>query len=409
MGLPALDAQWIVVAIILGLVVLWIIRLQRAPMHNWHNTTAQVKHMTSRREFLLEAATVAAIAPFSAAALADTPKLKVLVMGGTGFLGPHIVAAATKRGHAMTLFNRGKTHPGLFPDIEQLHGDRKTDLSALNDRKWDAVIDTSAYIPGDVTRSVTLLAPNIGQYLLISTISVYAKLDKPGMDESAALATTSEPDAQKVTNENYGALKALCERAAEAAMPGRICTIRPGLIVGPGDSTDRFTYWPVRVARGGEVLAPGKPTDFVQFIDARDLADFIVLCVERNTRGTFNADAQAGSITIGRLLDTCKQVSKSDARFVWVDEKFLEEQKIAPWSDMPAWVPAEGEDAGAGRISTAKAKAAGLRYRPLAETVSDTLTWFRTEPAEHQAKLKSGLTAEREAAALKAWHERTHA
>jgi len=183
-----------------------------------------------------------------------------------------------------------------------------------------------------------------------------------------------------------------------------VTVIRPGLIVGPGDSTDRFTYWPVRVARGGEVLAPGSPKDFTQFIDVRDLADFIVLCLERKTFGTFNADAQAGSITIGALLDTCKKVTKSDAQFTWVDPKFLEEQKIGPWADLPVWIPAEGDDAGFGQVSAAKAKAAGLTYTPLADTVNDTLTWFKTEPAEHQAKLKAGLTAEREAAALKAWH-----
>lgn len=364
--------------------------------------------MISRRRFLHRAALLAAAAPFAPMTLAGAaaPKLKILIMGGTGFLGPHIVEAARRRGHALTLFNRGKTHPGLFPDIEQLHGDRKTDLSALGGRKWDAVVDTSAYIPADVTRSAALLAPSVGHYLLISTVSVYAKIDKPGLDESAPLATTGEPDAQKVTNENYGALKALCEQAAARELPKRLTVVRPGLIVGPGDPTDRFTYWPVRVARGGEVLAPGTPRDFTQFIDARDLADFIVLCLEKKTFGTFNADAQAGSITMGRLLDTCKQVSSSDAAFTWVDAKFLEQQKIGPWSDLPAWIPAEGDDAGFGRVSAAKAKAAGLAYRPLADTVKDTLAWFRTEPAEHQAKLKSGLSPEREAAALKAWHAR---
>jgi 2'-hydroxyisoflavone reductase len=363
--------------------------------------------VTSRRQFLRNAAIVAAIAPLGVArafAAAPPKKLKLLIMGGTGFLGPHIVEAATKRGHVMTLFNRGKTHPGLFPKLEKLHGDRKVDLSALAGRKWDAVIDTSAYIPGDVKRSVTLLGPNVGQYLLISTVSVYAKIDKPGMDETAPLATTGDPDAQKVTNENYGALKVLCEKAAEAAAPGKVTVIRPGLIVGPGDSTDRFTYWPVRVARGGEVLAPGTAKDFTQFIDARDLAAFVVLCLEQRTLGTFNADAQAGSITMGGLLDTCKRVSNSDARFTWVDAKFLEQHKIGPWVDMPAWIPAEGDDAGFGQVSAAKAKAAGLTYRPLADTVRDTLAWFRTEPAGHQAKLKTGLTPEREAAALKAWH-----
>jgi 2'-hydroxyisoflavone reductase len=364
--------------------------------------------MTDRRDFLRSAAALAAAVPFARAYGGAKPAggLKLLIMGGTGFLGPHIVHAAMARGHTLTLFNRGKTHPGLFPNLEQLHGDRKADLGALAGRKWDVVIDTSAYIPGDVTRSATLLGPNVSRYLLISTVSVYAKLDKPGMDESAPLATTDDPDAQKVTGENYGALKALCEKAAEQAMPGRVCVIRPGLIVGPGDPTDRFTYWPVRVARGGEVLAPGQPSAPTQFIDARDLADFIVHCVEAKTLGTFNADAKPGSRTMGGLLDTCKSVSKSDARFTWVDAAFLEEHKVAAWADLPAWIPAEGDYAGFGQVSTAKANAAGLAYRPLATTVADTLAWFKTEPAEHQAKLKSGLSPEREAEVLTAWHAR---
>lgn len=366
--------------------------------------------MKSRRDFLRNATVAAVLAPFAGSSVdvfgAPPKKLTILIMGGTGFLGPHIVETATKHGHTLTLFNRGKTHPGLFPNIEQLHGDRKTDISALKDRKWDVVIDTSAYIPADVTRSTTLLAPNIGQYILISTVSVYAKMDKIGMDESAPVATTDAPDAEKVTNENYGALKALCESVAMKVLPDRTTVIRPGLIVGPGDPTDRFTYWPVRVARGGEVLAPGTPKDFTQFIDGRDLADFIVLCAEKKTLGTFNADAQAGSITMGRLLDTCKNVSKSNATFTWVDANFLEKEKVSPWSDMPAWIPAEGDDAAFGRVSSAKAKGAGLNYRPLNDTVRDTLAWFKTEPAEHQAKLKSGITAEREAEVLKDWHAR---
>jgi 2'-hydroxyisoflavone reductase len=365
--------------------------------------------MNNRRKFLLTAASSIAALPLMRRGFAEAPKgggLKLLILGGTNFLGPQIVGAAVARGHTMTLFNRGRTHPGLFPDLEKLHGDRKTDMAALEGRKWDAVIDTSAYIPADVARSATLLAPNVHQYLLISTVSVYAKIDKPGLDETAPLATTTEPGAEKVTNENYGALKALCEKAAEKAAPGKVTVVRPGLIVGPGDSTDRFTYWPVRVARGGEVLAPGSPKDFTQFIDVRDLADFIVLCLEKKILGTFNADARAGSITMGRFLDTCKRVSNSDATFTWAEAKFLEEQKIGPWSDMPAWIPPVGDDAGFGQVSAAKAKAAGLHYRPLDDTVRDTLAWFRTEPAEHQAKLKSGLSAEREAEALKAWHAR---
>ena len=360
--------------------------------------------MIERRKFLIASAFAVALAATRNLRADARPSLKLLILGGTGFLGPHVVDAATKRGHTMTLFNRGKTHPGLFPNLEKLHGDRKNDMKALENRRWDAVIDTSAYIPADVTRSTTLLRPNISHYLLISTISVYAKLDQPGQDENAPLATTSDPDAENVSNENYGALKALCEQAARKSIPEKTTVIRPGLIVGPGDATDRFIYWPVRVARGGEVLAPGKPSDFVQFIDARDLADFIVLCLEKKTFGTFNADAQAGSMTIGNLLETCKRVSKSDARFAWANAAFLEQHKIAPWSDMPVWIPAEGDNAGVGRISSAKAKTVGLKYRPLSETCADTLAWFKTEPAEHQAKLKAGLSPEREAEALKALH-----
>jgi 2'-hydroxyisoflavone reductase len=356
----------------------------------------------TRRSFLgtslaAAASTALPIRPASAA------PLKVLIIGGTGFLGPHTVRRLRERGHTVTLFNRGRTNPGLFTDIEQLRGDRKTDLTALEGRKWDVVIDPSAYIPADVTRSATLLAPNVGHYLLISTISVYAALDKPGMDESAPLATLKDPTVTQVTGETYGGLKVLCEQAAEKAMPGKTTVIRPGLIVGPGDTTDRFTYWPVRVARGGEVLAPNKPSDFVQCIDVRDLANFVVACVENRTTGIYNADAPGSSLTIGRLLETCKQVSKSDATFVWLPKEFMEAQKVRAWSDMPVWLPAEGETAGEGQISVKAAMAKGLAHRPLAETVRDTLAYVETWPAERKAKLKAGLAPDREKEVLAAW------
>lgn len=221
--------------------------------------------------------------------------MRILVLGGTGFLGPHFVAAARAQGHQLTLFNRGRSNPGRFAgeefaDIEQLRGDRKSDLSALEgDRQWDAVLDTSAYIPADVTRSARLLAPRVGQYLMVSTISVYAASDTPGQDEDAPLATLADPTVTEVTGETYGGLKALCERAAEAELPGRTTIVRPGLIVGPGDTTDRLTYWPARADRGGEILAPGTPDDPTQFIDVRDLADFLLLALERRHTGIFNA------------------------------------------------------------------------------------------------------------------------
>ena len=283
----------------------------------------------TRREFLGTTLVAAASTALPASGRAMAP-LKVLVIGGTGFLGPHTVRRLQERGHTVTLFNRGRTNPGLFPDVEKLRGDRKTDLKALDGRKWDAVLDPSAYIPADVTRSATLLAPNVGHYLLISTISVYKALNTPGMDETAPLATLKDPTVEQVTGETYGGLKVLCEQAAEKAMPGKTTVIRPGLIVGPGDTTDRFTYWPVRVAKGGEVLAPNSPNDFVQCIDVRDLANFIVSCLENRSTGIYNADGPQAGLTIGRLLETSKQVSKSDATFVWVPTAFLEAAEGPP-------------------------------------------------------------------------------
>ncbi len=356
----------------------------------------------TRRTFLGTSLAAAATAALPRPSRAVAP-LKVLIIGGTGFLGPHTVRRLQERGHTVTLFNRGRTNPGLFPDVEKLRGDRKTDLTALQGRTWDVVIDPSAYIPADVTRSATLLAPNVGHYLLISTISVYAALDKPGLDESAPLATLKDPTVEQVTGQTYGGLKVLCERAAEQALPGKTTVIRPGLIVGPGDTTDRFTYWPVRVSKGGEVLAPNSPADFVQCIDVRDLAAFIVTCVENRTTGIYNADAPQASLTIGRLLDTCKEVSKSDATFIWLPKDFMAEHKVRPWSDMPVWLPAEGETAGEGQVSVKAAIAKGLTHRPLAETVRDTLAYVDTWPAERKAKLKAGLSPEREKEVLAAW------
>lgn len=358
----------------------------------------------------------------------DAP-MRILVLGGTGFLGPHFVAAARAKGHQLTLFNRGKSNPDrftgeAFADIEQLRGDRKVDLSALEgDRRWDAVLDTSAYVPADVTRSARLLSPRVGQYLMVSTISVYAKTAHPGQDEDAPLATLADPTVTEVTGETYGGLKALCERAAETEFPGRTTIVRPGLIVGPGDTTDRFTYWPARADRGGEILAPGTPGDPTQFIDVRDLADFLLLVLEQRHTGIYNADAPAGSITMGRLLTACREVSRRmntiqcvrapcpqppghDSTLTWVPADFLEAQGVSPWQDMPAWIPATGDYAGFGRISTARAHAVGLRTRPLEDTVGDTLEYWRSLPDERRAKPKAGLAPEREAAVLAAWHAR---
>jgi 2'-hydroxyisoflavone reductase len=335
----------------------------------------------------------------------DTPR-KILILGGTGFLGPQIVEEAVRRGHTLTLFNRGRTRPGLFPDIEKLRGDRDGDLKSLHGRKWDAVVDTSGYVPRIVKDSAELLAPNVGHYIFVSTCSVYADNSKPGEDESAAVGTLDDPKTEKITGESYGPLKALCEKAAEAAMPGRVANVRPGLIVGPDDPSDRFTYWPVRVARGGEVLAPGSPDDPVQFIDARDLGAWLVRLVEDRTTGVFNAMGPEKPLGMGAMLDACKAASGSDARFTWADADFLAKQKVSPWSDMPVWVPSAGDSAGFARRSNTKAIRAGLTFRPVVETARDTLAWWKTLPESRRAKLQAGLTPEREAMVLAAWKEK---
>ncbi len=378
--------------------------------------TSREEASASRRDFLKTAAAGAALASVPALAAvrgneppADPKKKKtLLILGGTRFLGPALVESATKAGWTITLFNRGKTNPGRFPDLEQLHGDRNETTKPLEGRKWDAVVDTSGYFPRQIRSAMESLKGNIGQYVFISSISVYADMSTP-CDENSPVGKIEDENADKITGGNYGPLKALCEQAAEKAMPGQATNIRPGLIVGPDDGSDRFTYWPVRVARGGDVLAPGAPPDPVQFIDVRDVADFAIRCLDTKTVGVFNANGPAKPLGIGGLLDVCKSVSGSDAKFVWVPATFLEEQKVEAWSDMPVWLPPVGENAGANSTSFAKALAKGLAFRPLPVTIKDTLAWWRTLPKERQEKMKSGLTAERETAVLKAWREKSAA
>jgi 2'-hydroxyisoflavone reductase len=321
----------------------------------------------------------------------DSPEAKqgarrILILGGTGFVGPAMVEAAQARGHTLTLFNRGKTNPTLFPDVEKLQGDRDGKLQALEGRKWDAVIDTSGYVPRVVKMSADLLASAVDQYIFISTISVYAGFEKPNMDETGPLATIDDPKNEEV-KKNYGALKALCEKTIEAAMPGRVLTVRPGLIVGPRDPTGRFTYWPTRVERGGEVLAPGSGTDPVQFIDVRDLAEWTIRMIESRGVGIFNALGPAGRLEISSMLDQVKAaIPSSDARFTWVSAEFLEKEGVHPWSDMPTWIPATGDHAGAA-----------------------TLAWLKSLDEAERAEVTkgAGLVAEREAGVLARWKART--
>lgn len=334
----------------------------------------------------------------------------ILFLGGTGFLGPHTVEAALKRGHKVTLFNRGKTRPGLFAGVEKLQGDRdKNDLKALEGRKWDAVIDTSANVPRWARQSAAVLGPNIGHYIYISSVSCYADLSKPGADEDAPVATIDDPTTETIDGRTFGALKALTEKAARQAMPGKVAVVRPGLIVGPDDPSDRFTYWPVRVARGGEVLAPGSPDDPVQLIDVRDLGEFLVRLIEDRTTGVFNALGPKETLTMGRVLEACREAAGSRATFAWADAKFLEKEGVQPWSDMPAWLPNEGETAGFAKVSNARAVKAGLAFRPIDDTVRATLDWYRKLPEGRRSKLRAGIDPAREAKVLAAWKARKSA
>lgn len=328
--------------------------------------------------------------------------MRLLVLGGTVFLGRHLVEAALARNHEVTLFNRGQANPGHFPDVEQVHGDRDGGINVLRGRRWDAVIDTSGQLPRLVRASAELLADAVDHYTFVSSISVYADFSKPPT-ETTPLAMLADPTTEERTPENYGGHKALCEQAAEAAMPGHALVIRPGLIVGPYDPTDRFTYWPVRIDRGGEVFAPGDGSDPVQYIDQRDLGEWVVRLAEQGTTGVFNATGPARTEIMRQMVEGIRDAEHADAHFTWVAQAFLDKQNVSAWQDMPVWVPGTGDTAGFHRRSLARAHAAGLTYRPLADTARDTLAWFKTLPAERQAKLGAGLTAEREAALLASW------
>ncbi len=327
--------------------------------------------------------------------------MNLLVLGGTQFVGRHIVAEACRRDHTVTLFNRG-THQEVFPDLEQLTGDRNEDLSALAGRSWDAAVDTCGYFPRQLELSTEALKNNVGHYTFISTISVYADLSAPDTDEDAPLATVEDPATEEVNGETYGGLKVLCEQVVREAFPGRNLIIRPGIVAGPYDPTGRFTCWPERVAKGGNMLAPGRANAPLQFIDARDLAVFTLDGLEAHETGTYNVVAPAGSFTFGELLETSRQVSGSDTLLTWVDDDFLKAQGFeSGTSELPFWLPPE-DDAWQ-RVSSEKAVAAGLTIRPLAETVRDTLHWSEARPKD--TSRKAGLTPEREAELLKTWHD----
>ncbi len=339
--------------------------------------------------------------------------MRILILGGTRFTGPFQVKYALERGHQVTVFNRGKTHAGELPEgVEQLLGDRNGNLDALKDRQWDVAIDNPTSVPVWVRDVAQVLKGNVERYVFISTISVYADNNQPN-EETSPLSKYEGADAMKESRDSnmaskfqlYGPLKALSEAEAEKWFPKKTLVLRPGLIVGPGDETDRFTYWPVRIDRGGEVLAPGAPTDPVQFIDARDLAEWTIRMAEKRATGIYNATGPKKPLPVGEMLNGIKTTEKSNAKFTWADADFLEKEKVSPWSDMSVWVPPRGEDGGMGRTSNAKALAQGLMFRSLGDTTLATLAWFKSQPAERQQKLKAGLAPEREAEVLAAWHK----
>jgi len=330
--------------------------------------------------------------------------VKLLILGGTVFLGRHLVDAALAQGHEVTLFNRGRHNPELFPEVEKLHGDRDGGLDALKGRRWDAAIDTCGYVPRVVRASAELLADAVGHYTFVSTVSVYADFSRAAIRESDPVGTLEDQTVEEVTGETYGPLKALCEAAAESAMPSRVLNVRPGLIVGPHDPSNRFTYWPHRLAGGGEVLAPGDPDALVQIIDVRDLAEWIVRMIERNQTGVYNATGPDYPLSMGRLLDECRTVSGSNARFTWASDAFLLEHGVRPYTEMPLWIPHEPDAVGHSRIDCSKAIAAGLSFRPLAKTVWETLVWDAPQPPG--AQRANGLAPERERELLAQWHVR---
>ena len=374
---------------------------------------------STRRELLklgalAAAAGVTGIRPGLAAdSVEKAPKpLNILILGGTGFTGPHQVRYALARGHKITLFNRGRRPQDWPAEVEELTGDRNTgDVAALKGRRWDVCIDNPTSVPFWVRDVGEVLAGQVEQYIFISTISVYADTSKPGMDETTRLAEYEGEDVLKETRDSlmanmalYGPMKAASEAQAMKYFKEQTTIIRPGLIVGPGDETDRFSYWPLRLEAGGDVLAPSAAgADPVQFIDARDLAEWTIRMAEGRRYGIYNATGPDYEMSVAAMLYGIRAVTTAGARLHFVPAEFLEKQQVAPWGDMPVWVPGQGESAGFARVSIQRALDAGLSFRPLATTAADTLSWFHAQTPERQGTLRAGIKREREAEVLAAW------
>jgi 2'-hydroxyisoflavone reductase len=346
--------------------------------------------------------------------------LRILILGGTGFLGPACTETALAHGHSVTHFNSGRTEglrqkagrPSVVPaGVEQLYGnrdpnktagDRKTEgqpdapksadspkgLSQLEGRKWDAVIDTSGFFPRMVKASAELLRPNVKQYIFISSISAYKAMSMPNFDETAPLATLADPTTEEMGKDyaNYGGGKALCEKAAETAMPGRVAVIRPGFIIGPRDTSGRFIYWPVRASLGGVMVVPGAPSDPMQFIDVRDLGEWIIHCIEGNIVGVYNATGPAKPLTMKAMVEGMREGVKSQVSFAWIDYKFLQSQGVQE-GQFPLYEPPEGESAGAHRCNIQCALAKGLKFRSVSDTAAATLAWYKSLSEELQSRV----------------------
>ncbi len=334
--------------------------------------------------------------------------LRILILGGTAFLGPHQIKYALQRGHKISTFTRGKTEPTVnrevFKQVESLVGDRNDNLKALKGRTWDAIIDNSATFPRWVRHTTEILKGNADTYLFTSSLSVHKSFEKKGLTEDGPMATTDDPTVEDM--KHYGALKALSEDVTRDAFGDGAIIVRPHLIVGPGDRTDRWTYWPVRIDEGGEVLAPGDPNRAAQYIDVRDLAEFNIRLIEERTAGTYSAVGPLAPMSMAEMLYGIRSVVSGRVSFTWVDQDFLAENEVAPWSEMTAWTPSGGEYDGFSSFDNSKAVAAGLTFRPLAETARATLDWWKTLPEERKNNPKAGLAREKEKKVLEKWHKR---
>ena len=349
---------------------------------------------------------IAASLPFHVLGNTGEKQMKVLFMGGTGFIGPHMVRALVTAGHDVTLFNRGKSNPHLFSELAKIKGDRLTDdIKQVSGHEWDLIVDSSCYIPRAVDMLMDAVdTDKVKQYVFISTISVYATFSQAGITEQSPLAQMDEDPESEDVSKWYGALKVRCEEQAEKAMPGRVTKVRCGLIIGPGDKSDRFTYWPVMAAQSDEMLAPGNGDDPMQTIDARDLADWVVHCIDQKLVGPFNSTNPAGLYTFGDVLKMCRDELNPDLKLTWVPTDFLKTQNLEESGGLPLWVGDDADYAGVWKVNAGLAASKGLKARPLSECIKDTWAWWSTLPKERTAKLKTGLSPERQAEILAAWH-----